>query len=156
MGASLGWLGLALGLACVTTASAGDIYKCTINGSTVYQDKPCSTVKPDEGKLAVQGAQSDDSATGDNPAALMQGIRKLGEREHLLDAQRDRAQAELKVRMAGVTDAQVQQREVAAFKRDWQDRFAENQRQRKLLLDQLRKLCPGGASSRSGQTTCNK
>ncbi|MBD8872069.1 hypothetical protein [Rhodanobacter sp. DHB23] len=156
MRAPLGWLVLALGLACVPTASAGDIYKCMVNGSAVYRDQPCSTVKPDEGKLAVRDTQSDDSATGNSPAALMQGIRRLTERERQLDAQRDRAQALLRVRMANVTDDHARQREIAAFKSDWRDRFAENRRQRELLLDQLRKLCPGGASSRSGRTTCNK
>ena len=156
MRASLGWLGLALGFAWVPVASAGAIYKCTIHGSTVYQDQPCSTDKPDQGKLDVRGAQSDDTVTGSSPAELMQGIRRLTERERELDAQRDRALAHLRTRMAGVTDEQVQRREVAAFKRDWQDRFAETRRQRKALLDRLRQLCPGGASGSSGRTICNK
>jgi len=122
----------------------------------VYQDQPCSTDKPDEGKVDVGGAQSNDTVTGSSPAALMQGIRRLTERERQLDAQRGQALARLKARMAGVTDEQVQRREVDAFKREWRNRFAENRRQRESLLDRLRKLCPGGASGGSGRTTCNK
>src|SRR6185312_3940828 len=72
MRASLGWLGLALGFAWVPVAGAGAIYKSTLHGSIVYQDQPCSTNKPDQGKLVVLGAQSDDTVTGSSPAEVMQ------------------------------------------------------------------------------------
>lgn len=160
MNPSQAWLltALILTVGGVTAAHATDIYKCTINGATAYRDQPCSADKPEAGRWSKPSSQHELApvAIGDSPAALMSGLRRLSERERQLRAQQHRELEQLRVRMAGVHDDQAVQRNVAEFKRSWQQRFAENDRQKQDALDRLRRLCPGGASSRSGRATCNK
>ncbi|MHB1059136.1 MAG: hypothetical protein ACYC0F_14755 [Rhodanobacter sp.] len=153
-----GWLAVALVpvFGPVPAAQAGAIYKCTVRGSAVYQDQPCSAGKPDAGRLSGPAAQPADPVAGNDPAALIAGIRTLADRDRQLQAQHDRELDALKARMAGARDGQVQQREVGAFNSGWQQRFAENRQKREALVDRLRALCPGGASGGSGGTSCHR
>jgi hypothetical protein len=149
-----GWLVLALvpAFGQVPSAQAGSIYKCTVKGSTIYQDQPCSADKPDAGKLSG----TTDPLVGNDPGALIEGIRDLAERDRGLRARHDRELEQLRARMAGVDDEQTQRREVDEFNRSWQERFTENRQRQQALLDRLRELCPGGASGGSGRHTCNR
>lgn len=154
----LGWLmpALVLAVGCSPAARASDIYKCKVNGSTAYRDQPCSTAKPEAGRLSKSSTREGSVVIGDSPEALLDGIRRLTERERQLQAQHDRELEQLRARMAGVRDDQTVRQEVGEFNRGWQQRFAENDRQRKEVLNRLRQLCPGGASGGSGHATCEK
>jgi hypothetical protein len=151
-----GWLALALVLVFAPAgAHAGAIYKCTIRGSTVYQDQPCSPGKPELGRLSGPATPSADLATTNNPDALRQGIKDASERGRQLHAQHDRELDQLWARMIGVTDEQTQRKQVGRFNRDWQQRFAENRRQQQALVARLKQLCPGGASGGSNEYACH-
>lgn len=153
-----GWLALALMpvFGSMPVAHAGAIYKCTVEGSTVYQDQPCSADKPDAGRLSGPAVQPADPVAGNDPSALIAGIRTLADRDRQLQAQHDRELDALKARMAGVHDEQVQRREVDQFNRGWQERFGESRQKREALVDRLRALCPGGASGGPRGTICHR
>ncbi|WP_426701559.1 hypothetical protein ACPPVV_00660 [Rhodanobacter sp. Col0626] len=152
-----GWLVLALvpAFARAPPAQAGAIYKCMVKGAAVYQDQPCSTGNPEAGRLSGPSSQRGDPVAGNDPGALIRGIGDLTERDGQLQAQHDRELDQLRARMAGVRDEQVQRREVGQFNRGWQERFAENSRRREALVNRLRELCPGGASGNSRGHTCH-
>lgn len=46
-------------------------------------------------------------------------------------------------------------REVQRYKEEWQQRFGGLRESRKVVLDRLRQLCPGGASGSGGRVTCH-
>lgn len=145
---------LILAVGSSTAAHSTDIYKCTADGTTVYTDQPCSAGKPDMGRLANPSGEQ--SETENNPAALMRDVHRLSEHERQLRAQQQSELEQLRIRMAGVRDDAVVQREVAAFKDRWQRRFAESNRQRQAVIDRLKRLCPGGASLRAERATCHQ
>lgn len=136
-------------------AQAGDIYKCNVAGSTVYRDQPCAPGSPDAGRLS-KAESPPVIVNGHSAVALTRGIRALENRERQQHVQYNREVDRLRVRMSGVRDMQVLKREDLQLERKWQSRFAETRRQRKALIDRLKKLCPHGASVSASASICHR
>jgi Domain of unknown function (DUF4124) len=89
-------------LACLATLASADVFRCTDNGKTVYQDTPCKT--PGR-QVDTSGARSPDGAADRASAALEQ--------------LRTSAAAQESERRAAATAAEVDrlERELAAYDR---------------------------------------
>ena len=63
----------ALALLCLCQAASAQAYKCTVNGTTSYQDKPCADGKGTT--LDLPGAYSPPGSTGDrSPQGIALGL----------------------------------------------------------------------------------
>lgn len=153
--------------AALFTPPRADVFKCTVDGRTVYQDKPCSggaNEKPSQrtarsetaGDIAVpkaigRGPGSDPSSL----AALHQQMRDAEDHRRRVERAYDADVRMTRVRVAGLS-AEEQNREAEALKAKWLPEMQQANGRTDELRDQLRRECPGGASLSASRQDCRK
>jgi len=147
------WLGVLVSPA----GFAGDVYKCSVGGATVFQDAPCANGKKVEvsgsviGPSAIPGRDIHTLTAREMESRIQQAganMRRLNDESHReLDALRARY---------GVKDGKTLLSESNRIQAEYQPRIAHEAAIVKALDDEIRKRCPRGAALNSTQPTCGR
>lgn len=147
-----------------TGVAAADIFKCSVQGQTVYQDQPCAgaavgvpyqKVEPavDPG-LSVPAYQPRPSAPGSSSLArLQQDIRDAAAYARQLQRLYDADVKMTRLRVASLSRPE-QQRAVEALRAKWQPQLQAAERRQQALVDEVRRLCPHGAILNAQSQLC--
>lgn len=145
---------------------ASDIFKCSVKGQTVYQDRPCAgaaTAAPykkaepvaDPG-LSVPAYQARPSTPGSSTlAALHQDIQDASEYSRQLQRLYEADVKMTRLRVASLSRPE-QQDAVEALKAKWQPQLQAASRRKQSLVDELRRLCPHGAMLSARAQQCSR
>ena len=137
------WVAMAL-WASAAQAQSG-VYKCTVNGRTVFQDQPCA------------GAARASASPQATPVSDL--IDQVHSTENAISALHKRHEVEqrfLRQKRETAADPRRIDAELAALDRGFNTEMAAAQRRRDAARAALRQRCPTGASLTRGQTTCFK
>jgi len=161
-------------VACVMLQAPGlahaDVYKCRVDGRTVYQDTPCpgaaelAPYKADRApaqKRAPQaiaapaGRRPYDAPPASTPRGLYEQMQDAREYSEVLQTRYDHEVKQARARAP--TMSQEQQRRLSqALHAKWDHQLqAAGTRERK-LSEALRRMCPGGASINERTEHCLK
>ncbi len=164
--------GFALAVGVFTAAALSmpahaDVFRCTVDGRTVYQDKPCAggaDEKPRQrtarsetaGGIAVPKAFDRMPTPGASSLATLHRDMQDAEthRRHVQTAY-DADVRLTRARVAGMPLDQ-QDREAEALKAKWLPQIQQANQRTDDLRDQLRRECPGGASLSASRQECRK
>jgi hypothetical protein len=148
----------------LTTSAAADIFKCSVQGQTVYQDRPCAgaavgvpyrKVAPvvDPG-LSVPAYQPQPAAPGSSQLAKLQhDIRDASAYSRQLQRLYAADVKMTRLRVASLSRPE-QQRAVEASKAKWQPQLQAAERRKQALVDEVRRLCPHGAILNAQSQLC--
>ncbi|MFT3808203.1 DUF4124 domain-containing protein [Arenimonas sp.] len=150
-------------------ASAGELYKCSINGQTKYQDKPCekgakTTVIDTEAAQAAPGTAEITPARASQPPAGGSGsVEGLYMELQSAQKQRDDVQLSYQQAMNRATplfatneDQQQAELERARLKTEWEPKIAQASERVDAASDRLNARCPTGVRFDKGRYSCNK
>jgi len=142
-----------------------EVYRCSVGGRTVYQDRPCAGTE--EGapyKAAAGGARADVVPMGgrSNNAPPSTNLRTL--HQQMLDAReqsnRVRTLYERDVQQAKAKAATMsldQQRQLTkVLHARWDPKLQAAGRRERELSEALQKMCPGGATLNAQIQQCSK
>ncbi|HEY5802510.1 MAG TPA: hypothetical protein VIT90_02280 [Lysobacter sp.] len=144
-----------------------DVFKCTVGGQAVYQDKPCAG--GGDGKPLQRTARSETAGGVSVPqpierspapgasslTTLHQQIRDADSHSRDLQTAYEADVRATRARVAGLPMDQ-QTREAEALKAKWQPQIRQADERSRELRDQLRRECPGGAILNDRSQTCSR
>lgn len=141
-------------LATSTTVYAGDVYKCTVGGASVYQDTPCANGK----KMDVAGSSA---SAGPNVGSLslrdiFLKMTEANAAERRLQGEMDRDIALTKARLGSRVNDPSSNAEVTRIQNEWLPKIREASAMSESLKRELQMRCPKGASLSEGKQTCGK
>jgi hypothetical protein len=157
---------LALAMQQFPGLAAADIFKCSVNGQTVYQDQPCAgavvgvpykkTEPVVDTGLSVPAYQPRQSVPGGSRlASLQQDIHDASAYYRQLQRLYDADVKLLRLRVAQLSRPE-QQRAVEALNAKWQPQLQAASRRQQSLVDELRQLCPHGAMLNAQTRQCSR
>lgn len=158
-------------LAIASSAGAGELYKCVINGQTKYQDKPCEkgakatvldagdTMDPSAGPRIEMG-----SSDGSRPPAGGSGsVEGLYAELQAAQKQRDDMEQSYQQALARTTplfatpeDLQQAEVEQARLKTQWEPKLKQASERVDEAAARLNARCPTGVRFDKGRYSCNK
>lgn len=147
-----------------TAFAATDIFKCSVQGQTVYQDQPCagaadgvpyrkgeSDVDPG---LSVPAYQPRPSAPASSSlVTLYQDIRDASAYSRQLQRLYDADVKMTRLRVISLPRPE-QQHAVEALNAKWQPQLQAASQRKQALVDELRQLCPHGAILNAQSQQC--
>lgn len=152
-------------------ASAGELYKCVIDGQTKYQDKPCekgakATVLDAGDTKATSPAPSVEIASSDGPRSPVGGsgsVEGLFSELQVAQKQRDDLQHSYQQALARTTplfaspeDLQQAEAQQARLKAEWEPRINQASERVDEAAARLNARCPTGVRFDKGRYSCNK
>lgn len=146
---------LSLVVALPTAASAGEVYKCTVGGSSVFQDKPCANGK----KIEVTGSVVGSAASGGadiHSMSLVQmnsRLRESSDEEKRLvdDMNRDIADARAR-RGPKATIALTS--EIERIQTEYRPKIDRAHATSTAIVEEIQKRCPQGAALNETSKGC--
>jgi hypothetical protein len=153
---------LAALLAAPPPALAGDVYKCTVNGATVYQGMPCANGRKIEVRTSAPPPPvakvvfSDADPAKLSLAELQDEIRLVTGLQRGLVSQREVDVKATNTRLGAAASDLAREREDARIRASWDPQLAEAGQRLARLMAELRKRCPGGTSVRDGVQVCSE
>ncbi|UPG94319.1 DUF4124 domain-containing protein [Luteibacter aegosomatissinici] len=138
-----------------TAASAGEVYKCTVGSSSVFQDKPCANGKKIEVTGSVVGAAA--SGGGDiHSMSLVQMSSRLREssdaERHLVDDM-NREIAEARARRGPKATIALTS-EIERIQTEYRPKIDRAHAASTAIVEEIRKRCPKGAVLNDASTGC--
>jgi len=144
-----------------------DVFKCTVEGRTVYQDKPCTSgadEKPQQRTVRSQTAgwiavpRSFDRAPTPGASSLATLYQQMQDAEAHSRRVSQAYEADVRLTRARVAGLPMdeQSRESEALKAKWEPQLKQASQSTKDLIDQLRRECPGGAALNASRQECRK
>lgn len=148
----------------LTALAASDIFKCSVQGQTVYQDRPCAgaatgvpyrKVQPivDPGLSVPPYLPRPSAPAGSQLAQLQQHIRDASAYSRLLQRLYNADVKMTRLRVASLSRPE-QQRAVEALKAKWQPQLQAASQRERALVDEVRRLCPHGAILNAKSQLC--
>lgn len=153
--------------AALSTPARADVFKCTVEGRKVYQDKPCvgaADEKPQQRTARSQTARgiavprSFDRAPTPDASSLATLYQQMQDAEAHSRRVSQAYDAEVRLTRARVAGLPIdeQSREAEALKAKWEPRLKQASQRTKDLIGQLRHECPGGAALNASRQECRK
>lgn len=157
--------------AIASSASAGELYKCVINGQTKYQDKPCekgakATVLDDGDAKTTSAAPSIEMASSDGsrpPTGGSGSVEGLYAELQVAQKQRDDMQQSYQQSLARTTplfaspeDLQRAEAEQARLRAEWEPKISRASERVDEAAARLNTRCPTGVRFDKGRYSCNK
>jgi hypothetical protein len=147
-------------LACIgcligpSAAYAGDVYKCNVGGTSVYQDAPCEQGT----RIATPGLQQSSQPANSSLglSGLFHQIQAANATERQLQESMDRDIARTKARLGSRANDPSSNGEAARIRAEWLPKIQAAAQRSESLRDELSRRCPNGASLNAATQTCNK
>lgn len=144
-----------------------DVFRCTMDGRTVYQDKPCAGGADEQPQQRTARSETADGIAIPKPfkrtptpgapplATLHRQIRDAATHESRL---RTAYEADVRLTRARVQGLPMDQqdREAQALMAKWEPQLEEAAQRSQDLVDQVRRECPGGAAFNDSRQECLK
>lgn len=156
---------LALGL--MPLAASADVYKCKVDGRTVYQDTPCGDAADAEPYrrtarnetawgMAIPEYEPRPEVPGQSRLAALH--RQIQDARRHAEHLRTLYDADVKATRAKALDLPpaLQDREAEALRMRWQPRLRQADERLKALTEEVRRLCPKGAVLNDRQQLCSR
>ncbi|GAA5081873.1 DUF4124 domain-containing protein [Lysobacter panacisoli] len=153
--------------ASVSTPARADVFKCTVDGRTVYQDKPCAGViaaTPQQrtarsetaGGIRVPEYLERPPMPGATPLAILH--RQILDAEAYSRRLHTAYDADVRLTRARVAGLPMDQqnREAEALHAKWDSHLQQASKRSDDLMKQLRRECPGGAALSEGREVCRR
>lgn len=141
-------------LAAAPATVLGKAYKCTIDGKTVYQDRPCAGPAP-AASVAAPAVVSLPPRVSRSAAQIFDEIQMVQRHERELANAYEAEAALARPRLAAM-DAKRRQLETQQMEARWLPRIRVQRQNAERLQAELRVQCPGGASMRAGRLECSR
>lgn len=135
-------------------AMAGELYKCTLNGQTKYQDKPCEKgAKSSTRAVPGMGSRDPSQFTMDDLYLEMEAARKA--RNELEEGYRQ-AIARAANELGESADPEKSNALREKLRSTWLPRIQAAAEREEVLAEELRRRCPNGVSDSGGRFVCEK
>lgn len=144
-------------LATTDAAIAGDVYKCTVGGTSVYQDSPCASGK----KIDITGSVVGVPLFGGRDIHAMgfgemeSRLRASTRAERVFIDQMNQEVTAVRARY-GLRDGKTALAEIARIQTEYRPRIAREHATYTALIEEMRVRCPRGAAISASRQTCGK